>query len=382
MMKRKKRSSSSNQALLILFVGALLCSYVGLFGLHRRVVLTDSLPSPSNIGNGNGNTPLIEAAATTTYVKPKLSDYIQGWNITGNVNWLLDFAVVGFPKAGTSTLMLYLQKQHKSIFMFDQERCEMGYNQQVPLLVDLYKNYQGPHLKMGIKCPRDLEVSLALANYRTFFPKTKFVVGLRHPILWFQSFYNFRITNDYPMPPPQRLIGRCKRAHQGVCTFRANFSNHLQQIEPLRKVFVYHVDQLQQQQDGNNTTRATRFRRDLQTFLELSEPLDDPMMWVQPGRPPASPQRAQELKRLKINICDESYNELRRILLEHASHSATWMQTVWFAQSQQTTTTTGTGTGTTPTIYNNVHVSSPGYFHQLLNKWHVDPCDNHNNMTT
>jgi hypothetical protein len=379
MMKRKKRSScSSQQALLILFVSALVCSYFGLFGLHRRVVLTDS-SSRADIDIDTDTLSIPSISSTTFHVKPKpkLTDYIQGWNITGNVNWLLDFAIVGFPKAGTSTLMLYLQKQTKSIFIFDQERCEMGYNQHVPLLADLYKNYQ-PHLKMGIKCPRDLEVDLALANYHQFFPTTKFIVGIRHPILWFQSFYNFRITNDYPMPPPQQLVGRCKRANQGVCTFRANFSNHLQQIEPSRKVFVYHVAQLQDSSTRSSssrssssssnatTTRATRFRRDLQTFLELSHPLDDPMIWVQPGRPPpASPQRAHELKQLKINICDEQYNDLRRILLEQASHSATWMQTVWLKQQ-------------TPNA-NAVHVSSPEYFRQLLNTWHVDPCDNNNN---
>jgi hypothetical protein len=143
--------------------------------------------------------------------------------------------------------MLYLQKQAKSIFMFDQERCEIGYNQHVPLLADLYQHYQPHlHLKMGIKCPCDLEANLALANYRQFFPNTKFIVGLRHPILPFQSFYNFRITNDHPMPPPQQLVSRCKRARRGVCTFRANLSRHLQQIEPSRKVFVYHVAQLQE----------------------------------------------------------------------------------------------------------------------------------------
>ena len=60
---------------------------------------------------------------------PPLSYYIQGWNITKNVNWILDFAIVGFPKAGTSTLMLYLQQQTQSVFIFPQERCELGYNQ-------------------------------------------------------------------------------------------------------------------------------------------------------------------------------------------------------------------------------------------------------------
>ena len=32
--------------------------------------------------------------------KPRLEEYIQGWNVTKNVNWLLDFSIVGFPKTG------------------------------------------------------------------------------------------------------------------------------------------------------------------------------------------------------------------------------------------------------------------------------------------
>lgn len=100
----------------------------------------------------------------------------------------------GFPKTGTSTLMFYLRNHSESIFIFPDERCELAWNQHVPLLKDLYKEYQ-PKLLMGIKCPSNLEVDLALKNYNKFFPATKFIVGVRHPVHWFESFYNFRITN-------------------------------------------------------------------------------------------------------------------------------------------------------------------------------------------
>ena len=47
-------------------------------------------------------------------------------------------------------MMLYLANQTESVSMFHDERCEMGFNQHVPLLGDLHKKYC-PHLRMGIK---------------------------------------------------------------------------------------------------------------------------------------------------------------------------------------------------------------------------------------
>jgi hypothetical protein len=46
------------------------------------------------------------------------------------------------------------------------------------------------------------------------FPHTKFIVGLRHPVHWFQIFYNFRVNNEGALPDPFLLSGayidRCK----------------------------------------------------------------------------------------------------------------------------------------------------------------------------
>jgi hypothetical protein len=155
------------------------------------------------------------------------------------------------------------------------------------------------------------------------------------------------------MPPAERLIGRCKRTHQGVCTNRANFSKHLQKIEPWRKVFIYDVAQLQ----DANVERARQFRRDLTTFLDLKVPLHGPMIHVKPGHDAATPERANELAAMKINICDERYASVRKVLWQQGSQSASWIENVFLASP-------------------NVMVSSPDYFSELLASWHHDPCNN------
>lgn len=125
------------------------------------------------------------------FPRPTLNSMIQGWNITNDVSWLLNLAIIGFPKTGTSTLMQYLHKSSQ-IYIFDEERCEIGYNQHVKLIESLYNDIPEGDIIRGIKCPRDLESSLSLTNYQKYFVKTNFMIGLRHPVDWFESFYNFR----------------------------------------------------------------------------------------------------------------------------------------------------------------------------------------------
>jgi len=297
--------------------------------------------------------------------KPRLEDYIQGWNVTKNVNWLLDFSIVGFPKTGTSTLMLYLKNQTQSIFIFEHERCELGWNRNVPLLKDLFRMYQGPQIKMGIKCPRDLEVDLAMTNYNTFYPETKFIVGLRNPIQWFESFYNFRVHNEFPMLPPEKLIGKCRKLNQGVCTNRANFSQHLSKIKTSRQVFLYEISQLKNTDTSSfsnnkmiDNKREHVFIQNLEEFLELKIPLRGPMIHVKPGRKPTGISLGHENKSIsqKIDICQEQHKALRRLLQQQASESASWILNEFLSNS-------------------NVMVSSPDHFKQLLQNWHIDPCD-------
>lgn len=275
-------------------------------------------------------------------LRKDISNYIQGWNITRNVNWLLDFAIIGFPKTGTSTLMHYLSNQTDSVFIFEHERCGIAWGQTVRLLEALHKNYR-ENIHMGIKCPSNLESDNALKEYDKDFPETKFIIGLRNPVLWFESFYNFRIDNGYNMKRPQELIGPCRKGYHHVCTNRANFGKFLKRIQPNRKVFLYDVAQLR----NDDSLRSERFRQDLSKFLGLDRKLDQPMIWHKPGK--------GLVEEGKIDICDDQYAELRKILREHASNSSSWIMSTFINHP-------------------NVQISSPEYFSSILESWHLDPC--------
>ena len=104
----------------------------------------------------------------------------------------------------------------------------MSFNQQAKLIKDLYQQLPAGQYTRGLKCPMDLEnPALSTRNYNQFFPQTDFIVGIRHPILWFESFYNFRVHNEFRMPPAEKLVGKCQRGWFNLCTFRSNFHIHL-----------------------------------------------------------------------------------------------------------------------------------------------------------
>jgi hypothetical protein len=308
--------------------------------------------------------------------RPPLDSIVQGWNITGDPSWLLNFAILGFPKCGTSTMMHHLSN-HSEIQIFGDERCEMGANQHVPLIRDLYNELPaGPDYVRGIKCPMDLEnTKLSMRNYQRVFPKTNYIVGVRHPVLWFESFYNFRIHNKFPMPPPDELIGKCVRKAFSVCTFRGNFHLFLSNLgktnitdpneikyigqkirrsmdalHTTQKVFLYEVSQLSDSDPG----REAQLRTDLQTFLGLRKPIA-PMIWFKPGKK-HNEKVLERVNQKKINICDDKFTHLRHVLMEQSINASRWIRQ-YFIQAPD------------------VFVSSKEHFSSVLMKsWERDPC--------
>lgn len=116
--------------------------------------------------------------------RPPLESLVSEYNVTGDASWLLDFAIIGFPKCGTSTLMFHLQN-HPEVQIFSDERCDMAFNKQARLVRDLYHDFPEGKYARGLKCPMDVEsTALGMPNYLQYFPKTKFLIGIRHPVLW------------------------------------------------------------------------------------------------------------------------------------------------------------------------------------------------------
>jgi hypothetical protein len=125
----------------------------------------------------------------------------------------LDFIVAGFPKCGTTTLLMTLS-QHAEIAMPQRESCQLARPLQQDdinlqqLQSDLYelkqqhehkssasvKVQQQQHkLLLGIKCPDALKNFKTIHRLALYAPQTKFIIGLRHPLLYLESLYNYRV---------------------------------------------------------------------------------------------------------------------------------------------------------------------------------------------
>jgi hypothetical protein len=298
----------------------------------------------------------------------------MGWNVTGDPQWLINFAIVAFPKCGTSTLMHYFAN-NPEVQISKRERCELGANQHVPLIRDLYTDYAAGDYVRGIKCPAHLENDLSKNNLQRYFPKTDMIVGIRHPVKWFESFYNHRVQNDHPMRNMSDLVGACGKRSFGVCTNRASFHTSLaqlgktaltkeeQKIFPIssqrwfgkkmnlsNRVFLYEVEQL----SDKNASRAKDFRKDLQRFLYLRKPLP-PMVWFKPGRKDLGDEYQKRVNEKKIDICDDQFVMLREVLLEHAVNVSKWVRHHFLSSDT-------------------VHVSSRDHLNTVLENWKHDPC--------
>ena len=121
---------------------------------------------------------------------------------------MIDFAIVGFPKCSTTFLRNSLLSSTKQIF-FGNDENEIHYldHNDVPTFKKLFKNHT--ETINGFKCPDLLYSEVGVFNLHTHFPTTDLIISVRHPVLWFQSFYNYRVRNGYKMAEPHQLIGNC-----------------------------------------------------------------------------------------------------------------------------------------------------------------------------
>ena len=109
----------------------------------------------------------------------------NGDKITGKVDWLLDHAIIGHAKTGTTYLMNWL-RAHESVQMHDREVCDLNNRQPASLVRKLYTELPaGEHYLRGFKCPGHFSRE-PLRYFRQYFTKTKLIVGLRHPVRWFE----------------------------------------------------------------------------------------------------------------------------------------------------------------------------------------------------
>ena len=352
----------------------------------------------------------------------------------------VDFAIIGHAKCGTTTLMYWLQ-QHPQILIFDKEIDDLQRREPWDFITRMYTELREPDVekeqdplpdtngnvsdsnqrytyKRGYKTALDVENLRSIRLFREYFPKTKLIVGIRHPVYWFQSVYNFRTQNGHPLQPAHELPKSCGRGQFNVCSDRSiyqfnlmkfgktnqtseelnvafdpkNLNNNRRPLKLYKKdassilytpnpIFIYEMGQLadfqnndQEQNDGtsnHNTTesstslmnenereqRAKQFRYDLQQFLDLSIELEPPQQKVSPGKQHDDNEKQREVDSRKIrDICDDQYKQLRQVLVNNGKQFYIWFQN-YFRHSPDIT------------------ISNPTHFDMLLKTYTLDPCD-------
>ncbi|KAG7348496.1 hypothetical protein IV203_017201 [Nitzschia inconspicua] len=342
---------------------------------------------------------------------PDMSQVRSWMNVPGNETagqFLLDFAIIGNAKCGTSTIMNWLHSQYPQIQIPRDELYHLKSKEAWDLLGVFYHYFGGPdqllpHSIKGYKSPSDITNERPIRLLRTYFPYTKLIIGLRHPIYMMESFYNFRIQNGYDMPPLEKLHYLNLANQYGVSWSRVEYHSTLmflgktnltsqdelalfprqatkqiqKRVEERKKeqnlddnpqtlvapylrapnpVFLYDTAQLESKENSDHASSqlVAQFGQDMANFLGLSSPLPPPPRHS-PGKQLKNDTLQAERNAKKIRICDERYKEQRHHLLDIGNRTATWILQYFLSAED-------------------VFVSNPHHFTKILEGYSQDPC--------
>ena len=121
-----------------------------------------------------------------------LSENADGGSVGGGP--ILDFFIGAFPKCGTTALMRTLatvttMPPDRDICTPPHKTVHYAYHSWADDFGSGAGNYTETKPLKGSKCPATLE-GPDLDSFGRQLPKTNLIVGIRHPVLWFQSFAN------------------------------------------------------------------------------------------------------------------------------------------------------------------------------------------------
>lgn len=293
---------------------------------------------------------------------------------------LLDFFVAGFAKCGTTSL-LSLFANLPETEMAPQEVCapfaaNLTNAKGLQLLTDAAVNMETGK-KRGIKCPAGIRTVSAIERMTAFAPAAKWIIGVRHPVKMFASYYNYRISELHnrneslaDIPLIESLTGLQKQ-WKGVSTDITRYEWFLMQLgktnmttEDLGKytnntwkalrvvpnnirLFLYTMEQLDEDpEDLQSVEMSRKFRLTLQEYLGLKSSI--PTV-------PRTNVNFREVHPESIQICDDQYDSLREGLVRHAAVTVDWILNEFLASPD-------------------VVVANREHFAEILSTWKKDPC--------
>ena len=266
----------------------------------------------------------------------------------------LDFFMMGWPKTGSTSMMQYLDSSdelkivtnHKedsmlTEFCFDEVEGAVG--RLFERIEEEYVNSK-KDVRYGIKCPESISKGTdpaallkVLKEHNPNGTETKLLIGLRHPVQWFESFYNYRTKKIVSKPPPSKsLIGSAAHSWRGVYTDRARYEegimllkNFISQPEDKEwieshddmgvvdggkpyKVFIYLMEQF----TDHDKDRRGQFLQELSVFMEVEKPftVGDEV-----------PKRNIDSHKI-YDFCEKEHDEVRWELVQNGKKTAEWIR--------------------------------------------------------
>ncbi|KAL3900467.1 MAG: hypothetical protein SGARI_006235, partial [Bacillariaceae sp.] len=227
-----------------------------------------------------------------------------------------------------------------------------------------------------------------LKFYRSTCPQTKHIILIRHPVLWFESFYNYRKlggdTWAFKDPNPNNLVGPVCSGKSGyVCDYNGAFhfwmarmgktpmAKDSGELDLLAEYLVPLHDQIQghrvqddsivfpnpvflietSQLSDPDPQRRQQLQKDVQQYLGLQTPLGE----IPHSNSGAALKERKKKREDLIDICETQYAGIHDRMMEISRNASMWFRD-YFLQSPEVVT------------------SSRNHLESLLEKWMEDPC--------
>jgi len=264
---------------------------------------------------------------------------------------VFDFVIAGFPKCGTTTMIENL----------GHVAPVPGADVCTPVHNSVYYAYVNWPVKFatageskplrGMKCPMFIDGDWLL-EWSAHLPRTGVIVGIRHPVLWFQSFYNMQanFNIEKPLLPVYRYNATCSgggSCRSGCpnnwlfCTSRARFHVALARLGKTPMGDAERSLLAPNDFDGGLSVQSMNIRNPV--FLYESSQIGDDVLWEDladflsyAGEIPHNkfvgshgPQRSEEMikkvEARKIDICEPTYDNFRKELMPYAWQMSRWI---------------------------------------------------------
>lgn len=294
---------------------------------------------------------------------------------------ILDFVIAGFPKCGTTTIeanLGYIAPMPIS------DVCTPVHQTVYYSYMNWAKEFQGgdeEKLFRGTKCPAFIQGTW-LKDWSTHLPRSKIIVGIRHPVLWFQSFWNMQRSNHlnkFPGDDPYKITKPCPNkqgkgcrngcpSSQLFCMHRGRFHNAL---ASLGKTLLSQEERNllgPDDPDGGEDLQNNNIRNPI--FLYEQNMLGEEYLWDDLGEYLGMDRPLRHDKRVnshgkdrgpKINFCDDKYDEFRAMMMPIAYNVSLWLQDYFIPIAKAENRT-------------DVTIPKPDTFAKLVETYKVDPC--------